>query len=908
MGAKRRPRFQQDSKVLGASSGEKSRRMAFRFRLLFAGDDVKQRSVAVEEAPAKGAPEAVTGEGSLPGSEANSTSGTGQGAGEESSLQEFLLKNFLYEDAPREAAATSAATEFGSAATGVADVEVPEADGEPEIEAATAATLESSAVVAEMNAAPAPAGELETEARSEAESETETETESEDEMRRAETALREATQAFLDKDQGDEPALVDGTEVEVGEELAEEISAPVAEEARVLSMSNPPDSPLDVLPSGPSNWAFEEKLASHKEWVESQGATGKKVDLSCAELEGAELIGVNLRYADFHAANLKAADLLLTDLRDACLVRANLQESCLVGANLEGANLEGASMESAMGLVPRQLAGAILRDASLPQQILNFDSLAEFSRASGATLRYFVTTISVSLFSWLMIWKTKDIQLLTDSAIVPYLHSPAAATAMPTDEIYLIAPVAIFILYLVFQFNLQRLWDAVLELPAVFPDGRTLGEKEPRIVKGLLRAHFRWMNQDAPSTRVIERAVSVFLAYWIAPVTLVLIWARYLTLQEMHGTVLQELLASVAVGIAVYATTKVGRPQERWVAGGRSAGKIIAKIRQISPISLAIGTCVFLTLLSLGAIKGVPHDRGRAPQFSSADIRRWGPSVFWSMGFDPYADLTEAAISTKPAGWNGSDEQVSSVTGANLNNRNVRYAQAYGVFLANAHLWRADFQGSFMSGADLRGADLGQSSLKFAVLDRAQMNHANLDRADLEGANLSRVDLRNANLSYSLLQRAVLVDARLDGASLYGARLDSATMIRTIVEKADLRNSNLSGANLDHADMQSAYLWSAQLPGAHMQNAKLETAIFIDANLHGADLHGAEFTGTVLNGADLGGTNLAYADLRGSLGLTANQVCSAATHQGALLDPALQTQVDAQCGSNGGATSISGAH
>ena len=81
-----------------------------------------------------------------------------------------------------------------------------------------------------------------------------------------------------------------------------------------------------------------------------------------------------------------------------------------------------------------------------------------------------------------------------------------------------------------------------------------------------------------------------------------------------------------------------------------------------------------------------------------------------------------------------------------------------------------------------------------------------------------------------------------------------------------------------------------------MMNAKLETAIFIDANLHGADLGGAEFAGTVLNGADLSGTNLAGADLRGSLGLTANQVCSAATRGGALLDPALQTQVDAQCG------------
>jgi uncharacterized protein YjbI with pentapeptide repeats len=872
--------------------------MAFKFRLLFTGDDGGKRKVAVEEAPGKGALEAASEAAgpSLPPTDGPlDSNATIERAKEEGSLEDFLLKNFLIEESP-DGAVTLSEKE--------AAVE-PARDEEPGTCDLAAPNIENDPNLPPIEAVPEPAPEPEPKLASEStpepaaasEPEAEPEAESTEEMAQREAALREATQAFLDKTWDDEPTSERAAQDAAGDaaEAEEEVSAPDEAEA-IFSMANPPEAPLDRSPAAPSDWAFEEKLASHKEWVESQGVTGKRADLSCAALEGAELIGVNLRYVDFHAANLKAADLLLTDLRDACLVRANLQEACLVGANLEGANLEGASMDSAMGLVPRQLAGATLRDASLPAQILSFEGLAEFERASRVTLRYFATTVSVSMFSWLMIWKTKDIQLLTDSAIVPYLHSAAAATAMPTDEIYLIAPVALFILFLVFQFNLQRLWDSVLQLPAVFPDGRTLGEKEPRIVKGLLRAHFRWMNQDAPSTRVIERAVSVFLAYWIAPITLVLIWARYLTLQDMHGTILQESLAAIAVGVAAYATTKVGRPQERWVLGGKGAGRIVARVRRVSPITLAIAAFVLLTLLSAGSIKGIPHDRGRAPQFGAADFRRWGPTVFWSIGFDPYADLTEAAISKKPANWNGADDQVSSVTGANLNNRNVRYAQAYGVFLANAHLWRADFQGSFMSEADLRGADLGQSSLKFAVLDRAQMNHANLDRADLEGANLGRVDLRDANLSYSLLQGAVLIDARMDGASLYGARLDSATMVRTNVEKADLRNSYMGNANLDHADMQAAYLWSAQLPGAHMSNAKLETAIFIDANLHGADLGGAELTGTVLNGADLSGANLAGADLRGSLGLTANQVCSAATRGGALLDAALQAQVDARCG------------
>jgi len=654
-----------------------------------------------------------------------------------------------------------------------------------------------------------------------------------------------------------------------------------------------------------SEWALEEALGNHKEWLDSRGVLGKKANLRAAKLEGMELISANLRYADLQDANLKAADLLLADLRDACMVRANLQDSCVVGANLEGANLEGASLESAMGLVARQLAGTNLRDASLPAQISHFDALAEFSKASQSSARMFAAMLLASFVSCLMIWKTTDVQLVSDSAILPFLHSPAASAALPTAEIYLIAPVLLLCVYLLFQYHLQRLWDSVLELPAVFPDGRVLGEKQPRIVTGLLRLHFHWMNQDAPSTRLIEKCTSALLAYWIVPVVLVLFWGRYLTLQEIHGTILHELLVMAAAGIAFYATTKIGRPQARWVVSEQPKKNIAERLRQVKPATLAIILFVILTFLSIGTITGVPHGKERAPQFSSTSAKRWAPAVLWTLGYDPYADLTEAAVSAKPSDWHsgGTDnsDDLSEVKGARLNESHFRYAQAYGIFLANAHLWRSDFYGAFLAEADLRGADFGQADLRLAILDRARMNHTNFDRARLDGANLARADLRNANLSYSSLLKANLVDARLDGASLYGAKLSAANLVRANMQKADLRDAQLDGANLEHADMQQAYLWSAKLPNARMVNAQLSTAIFIDADLSGADLRWAQFNGTVLNGASLQNANLDGADLRGALQLGAAQVCSAKSRQGAMLDDALQKLVDAQCGGHSAA-------
>jgi uncharacterized protein YjbI with pentapeptide repeats len=644
------------------------------------------------------------------------------------------------------------------------------------------------------------------------------------------------------------------------------------------------------------DWAFDEKLASHAEWAESHGRLGQRADLSGAELEASDLISVNLRLADLHDANLRASDLLLADLRDACLVRADLEEACLVGANLEGANLEGASLETAMGLVPRQFAGANLRDALLAPHLMEFDAVTAFARESKNAFRYFSMMTGASVLSWLLIAKTRDAQLLTDSAIIPFLHSRAAAAALPTAEAYLIVPVAIFVLYVLFHFHLQRLWDSVVELPAIFPDGHTLGDSGPGIISGLLRTHFRWMNPDPSSTRLVEKSASLAAAYGIVPITLLLFWIRYLTRQEIHGTILQAMLATTAAGMALYATLKSGKPQERWAFENKWANRAIAKIKAINPISAAACLAVLLLLLSGGVIFGVPHDRARAPQFGLASVRRWAPDAFFWMAYDPYPDLTEASISRRPAGWNGSDGQVASVDGMRANNAKFRYAQAYGAFFANAHLWRADFQGAFLSEADFRDADLGQSNLRFAVMDHAQLNHANLDRSNLDGADLRRADLREANLSYTSLENAILVDARMDSASLYTAKAVGATLTRAVLEKADLREAYLVGAHMDHADLRNAYLWSARLPGADLGGAQLQNAIFIDADLDGANLGGAMLTGTVMNGAVLTGTSLEGADLRGALGLSAGQICSARSRRGLMLDTDMETQVESACG------------
>lgn len=643
----------------------------------------------------------------------------------------------------------------------------------------------------------------------------------------------------------------------------------------------------------PDEWRLEEALADHREWLETRGLSGKKADFAAVNLSGTDLISIDLRYADLQESNLRSADLLLADLRGACLARAQLDEACLVGANLEGANLESASLSTALGLLPRQLAGADLYKAALPPNVTEFSALPEFLKAAQMAARYFTFLVIYSLASCLLIWKTHDAQLLTDSAVIPFFH---ATTALPTAQFYLISPAVLLILYLVFHFYLQQVWEKIVELPAVFPDGRELGESGPRVVQALARTHFYWLSPQSPSVRFIEKWAVRLAAYWLAPFVLLLYWGRYLTLQEIHGTLLHAALVVGAAGVALHSTQRIGRRAERWVLHPVREFPLLARLRA-TPLTYSLSALgALLVFLSVGVMIGVPHDLARAPQYGAANFRRWAPNILWVAGVDPYANLTEASLSIKPPDWSGDDSQVSRVEGPHLNQANLRYAEAYAAFLPDAHLWNANLEGIYFSLADLRDADLSKADLRFANLDSARLSGANLDHSSLDRVSAARADFRNANLSYVTFYDASLVDALFDSASLYSARLAGASLIRAHLEKTDLRDADLTAADLSHADLAQAYLWSAKLVNANLAGAKLQSAIFIDADLSGADLRGAAFQGTVLNDANFVGALLDGADLRGALGIGPAQICSAKSRSGALLDDWLAESVAARCG------------
>jgi uncharacterized protein YjbI with pentapeptide repeats len=629
-----------------------------------------------------------------------------------------------------------------------------------------------------------------------------------------------------------------------------------------------------------------EVLDQHRLWIETGGESGAKADLSGVNLAKADLTGVNLQGASMHRANLSGADLSMANLRGANLVQADMRDANLLGTELRGANLMGANLYGAEGVWVGRLGGTNLFDAILPETVAAFDSSKAIADATQVARWFYFLMLGASAICCLLIGFTSDAHLVVNASAIPHLGN-----VLPMSGFYLGGPILLFVAYLRFHFVLLRLWGSMAALPATFQDGQTLEKDGAWYLMGMVRRHFRWTRDGRSSFAVLETVVSTALAYWVVPATLFLFWLRYLVLQDFRGTLLQAVLFTLSIATATCVPTIVARVLRPGDPLRKDSKNLLRMGFHATRAALAAG--FVLLLLSIGVIRGIPADSDAAPDRSAASVRRWAAQVFQSVGYRPYADLTEAILSPLPqGGW--SEEALAAIQGAHLNQVDLRFVRAYRAFLVNARLWRGNLEGAYLSEADLRGANLREVSLRGAILDRAQAGHATLVSVDATNANLAAADLRGADLSYATFENARLSNAKLPGASLYGVNLRNAQMLRSDLSRTDLRDTKLEQSVLSFADLSQADLSSSKLVQANLTGAQMKGAILLDADLRNADLRGALMSGAVLRGADITGANLSGADLREIAAITPAQICTARWH-GALLDPEMQTAVQSQC-------------
>jgi len=554
-------------------------------------------------------------------------------------------------------------------------------------------------------------------------------------------------------------------------------------------------------------------LDEHQEWIKSDGKKGKRADLSGADLEGvdfheffpdgiilvkailqgarlngarlddADLSDVNLSRAslnnarmersNFHRADLSDAYIQHADLAEAELVetrlsranleRANLTDTMLKRADLDGAdlkeaqllratahevNLQDADLTGARGLLAGQLGGANVCGSRLPEDIHKFEGLKVVEEASRNSRKIFLAMLLGSVYSWLTMATTTDVALLTNSSSSPL---PIIGTGVPIVGFYLAAPVLLLGVYAYFHLYMQRLWEGLAELPAVFPDGRPLDKRTyPWLLNGLVRAHFKLLRQERPPLSRLQTFVSILLAWWVIPFTLSWFWMRYLTMHDWTLTVIHLLLLVLSIGFGIL-TYSFARQTLRNEELNRiiptkfktSVGKnrvlsffkmtyafcsvFFKDLRTYKRLSFFLGIAAILALISQGAIDGMPPDRG-------SGLRTWVPRAFLIIGYNPFADFYEAELSTKPQNWTGNYTQFDDVRGVRLLGKNLQYINAQRADMMSTDLRKADLRGADLRGADLRNSDLRKADLRGANLDGAQLHYVDFRMADLRGA------------------------------------------------------------------------------------------------------------------------------------------------------------------------------
>ncbi len=554
-------------------------------------------------------------------------------------------------------------------------------------------------------------------------------------------------------------------------------------------------------------------LERHKEWIgslDSSQAGGESADLSETDLDGVNLHGTNLNKANLQGAHLRGADLRAADLRE-----SNLKDANLLRTRLEEADLRNTDLSEVGFLVNKQMAGADISGAILPESTQKFDGLIIVEEISRNARKLLLAMLLGCIYAWLTISTTTDPLLLTNSVSSPL---PIIGVQIPIAGFFWVAPVLLLGLYLYFHLYLQRLWETYAGLPAVFPDGSRLDERAyPWLLNSLVTKYINRLRREPPRFSRLQFVLSIISAWWIVPVTLFFFWLRYLPRHDWPGTFFQIsiLLIAVGSGLMFYSAAKATLRREAQIS--MTWENISGNIQYIKRFSTITVTGLIMLLLSFGAIHGTPHDSVYNDRLHGIDMRRWVPRVLASIGFNPFADFIESEISTKPDDWvDKKGQELGLVKGARLKGANLTHLRAGRAFLINADLREANLAWADLTHADLRGAYLQGAILKYAKLDGAKLRGVHLQGADMEGVTLKKYkyEFTGENLS----------GINFKGATLVEVNLQETDLRDTDFEEANLQAVKLGGANLRNANMQAVKFNNVALSRANIENANLSRA------------------------------------------------------------------------------------
>jgi uncharacterized protein len=543
---------------------------------------------------------------------------------------------------------------------------------------------------------------------------------------------------------------------------------------------------------------FTRLCDEHSLWLSTKGKEGNRAIFQRICFDSVELTTTDLSRAVFQDVVIVLSDFTRSKLKDCTFSKVEWRLSKLDHADFSGTNLEDevsfsettvrhADFSLARGLSPYHFAGADTTGVKFPEQLSFTNDLEDISQSTKYARIIFLTLLAASVFTWLTVGSTSDLNLLNEKSATSL---PIIQTKVPLAHFYRVIPFFIFFLFVYFHLYIRRIWRTFRDLPLVFPDGRRAVKK---VDPWLLSPVYHGIRFSENPLFDFLRRVLEFIALWvIIPVTLLLIWLRYLPLRDLSWSFLQLSLFLVTVLMSgVFYISRLDRSHR--ITPNPYEDQ--AKLRNVSYYAVKYScTALFALaaafLVTHDAINGIPGvHRGGEPLGSPGDSfhylktlsHRWKSestgmlqgyvaALFRKTGYGIYLDLSNEEVAKKPADWvdslfgESSEKQISKVPSVDLFQQDLRYAYMPRAFLVRANLTRSNLKGASLAGSDLRSAKLTE-----VILTEAHLDHAKLSHTNLRGANLERASLRYTNLRGADLSNAILAEADFTGADVTAA-------------------------------------------------------------------------------------------------------------------------------------------
>lgn len=569
---------------------------------------------------------------------------------------------------------------------------------------------------------------------------------------------------------------------------------------------------------------FQIILDEHKEWLAHQHAPqrhGTQADFSNANLEKREFEDLHLQNTDFsgsclcgasfkntHLAqvNFRNSDLTEVDFQGATLSNVNFTNTILTKAKLSGCYVGGSKIinstlndaevtgcsfshsdfkdtdlhnldlhdcdfSDCSNLIARQFSGSNISGAKMPIHLRGFDenALLHAEKLSGFAKKLFAVILLVCAYAILIVGTTTDVTLLTDSNSFTL---PVLGTTISLVDFYVVAPLFLLCMFIYFQLYLQRLWEYTGTLPAFFLDGKPLDRKiNPwLVITGYIRLRFKLLQERRQSLYYLQLIIAIFLLWCIVPITLLMMWLRFLTRHDWVSTwfMIGAFSACLTFAFVFFKLSK------QTLRGDPFDKRRLGLFRW-----LTLGTFITLALavISLGA-------------FNQNLVLK---TISKPFKYTFKTNFSEQIVSNVPEDWTGDKSQYPLVRGAQLKGSKLQFAEGFNAILINADLRNSDLSYSSFVEANFHGARLDSSNL----------TGADLTRAIMDSASLINCEMANATLVYAKFNRAILNNANLSNSNLRGAILNHA---------------DLGGANLQNADLTGAQLSRANIGGANLSN------------------------------------------------------------------------------------------